>query len=62
MSIPTTLVKYGAKSIVPWPEPQPTSTASWNCPVVYKELIYTDIIIWDVSQNQKSFEGVSIQL
>lgn len=30
MSIPTTLVKCGAKSVVPWPEPQPTSTASPN--------------------------------
>lgn len=34
-STPTTLAKCGAKSIVPWPEPQPTSTASPDRSVVY---------------------------
>lgn len=31
ISIPITLVKYGAKRTVPCPEPQPTSTARLNC-------------------------------
>lgn len=62
-SIPTTLVKCGAKSIVPWPEPQPTSTASPNCCGVYEKWISTGMFtIWDGSQHWQQLPGVSVRL